>query len=119
MLARIFGASVGNETLLHSYATGSSADAVVTFKAQPGRSIAIVKVLWSYSATPTSGNLVVAATGLSNPPNVDITASGPGALQFGACIAPAGKDVTVTLANGAVVGKLYVEAVYTSPASGG
>jgi hypothetical protein len=67
-------------------------------------------IAWSYSATPTGGNLQV-IDGTTTILSLDVTAAGPGFLQFNPPLKnTAGAALTVTLAagGGVVAGKVAV-----------
>lgn len=56
--------------------------AVVTFAAETGKRHHLVYVAWSYNAAPTGGNLKVEDASGTTVLSLDITAAGPGSLEF-------------------------------------
>ena len=112
MLARILGGVIGTEETIAAAATGGdNAPVSVTLQGGPNTKLALSKIAWSYSGTPTGGR--ISMTGPTVLPDLDVTAGGPGGLQFGAVVAPAGTPIVITLAAGGVgvIGKLYAEGV--------
>jgi hypothetical protein len=102
---------VVGQSLPADYATATNAAAVVTYAAA-GVEIAhsIAGVSWSYSAAPTGGSLTI-ADGSNTILSVDITAAGPGFLNFSPSkIGTPNQSMTITLAAGGsgIVGKLTV-----------
>lgn len=83
--------------------------AVLNFAAAAGARHAIYKPVWSYSNTPTSGQLTV-STGGEVLFQVDITAGGPGFFPI-MIIGKLGQNLVVTLAaaGAAISGKINVE----------
>lgn len=88
--------------------SGTNAAVAITFPAIATRAIIIDSIVWSYGGTPTGGKLTV-AHGATTVLEVDITASGPGALPLNLS-ADINEQVVVTLGAGGsgVVGKLNV-----------
>lgn len=113
MLTRRVGPDAAVNQIETGVAEATNDVATVTFLLQGGTRLQVTRVCWSYSADPTGGGLSM--TGVSVPPELDITKGGPGALSFDAAFALKATTVTVSLAagGGGVVGKLYVEAIRT------
>lgn len=63
-------------------APAANTAASLTFAAETGKRHHLVYIAWSYSAAPTGGNLKVEDASGNTVFNVDITAAGPGSLQF-------------------------------------
>lgn len=87
--------------------------AVITIAAVAGKTITIHGCQWSYSLSPTGGNLLITTnTGATTLISLDITAAGPGGFNFAIPGLP-NKNVTLTLASGtgSCVGKLNVQYV--------
>lgn len=85
--------------------------AVVTVNAATGLTHTIHGIQWSYSTSPTGGNLLIQSNGVTLW-SVDITAGGPGGYNFTMPATP-NQNLVVTLASGtgACVGKLNVQYV--------
>lgn len=85
--------------------------AVVTVNASSGFTHTVHGVQWSYSTSPTGGNLLITSNGVTLY-SIDITASGPGGFNFAIPGTP-NQNVVVTLASGtgSCVGKLNVQYV--------
>lgn len=92
---------------------GANLDAVVTLAATSGASHYIWRVDWSYSGAPTGGNLTI-TDGSATVFELDITAAGPGFVEFpsGRAGTP-GAALVVTLNAGGtgVLGKVNVDVV--------
>lgn len=83
------------------HAPAANTAAVVTFAAVTGKRHHLVYIAWSYSATPTGGNLKVEDASGTTVLDVDITAGGPGSLQFENPLrGEVGNALIVTLAAG-------------------
>lgn len=105
------------------FATGNVAapvantNAVVTFAALAGGRHTIEGIAWSYSGSPTGGNLTITDGNLGTVFNLDVTAAGPGYIPL---IPPAcgtvNASLVVTLAAGGsgVLGKLTVLGRWTN-----
>lgn len=82
-----------------------------------GKYCVLHKVVWSYNATPTGGLLIQSYWNNNNNSanlfDVDITAAGPGGLDFNLDLNPL-EDLLVTLkaAGATVTGKLNIEYSY-------
>lgn len=91
--------------------------AVITLAAITGQRQVINLVAWSYSGTPTGGNLKI-EDDTTSVLDLDITASGPGSIIFGAANEDGGlassldKKLVITLAAGGtgITGKVHVQA---------
>lgn len=95
-VGRPVDADVGNVD-----APAANTAAVVTFAAETGKRHHLVSVAWSYSAAPTGGNLKVEDASGTRVFSVDVTAAGPGSLQFeNALRGEVGNALIVTLAAG-------------------
>lgn len=91
------------------HAPSSNTAAVVTYPADPGSAHVLRQAAWSYSGAPTAGNLKVEDGSGVTVFSVDVTAGGPGYVQFEPPLAGTpGKAMVVTLAAGGagVSGKL-------------
>lgn len=92
-----------------AYVTATNGIASLTFSARLGYRHHLPGIYWSYSGTPTSGNLVT--TGLEGDElDMDITSGGPGPMMTPPLVGARGGTVTVALAAGGpgVIGKLTV-----------
>lgn len=69
------------------------------------------KLMWSYSAAPTGGNILT--NQVTNPLNLDVTAGGPGSLTFSPRAWNENEAMVITLAAGGagIIGKLHIEYV--------
>lgn len=94
-----------------NHAPVANTAAVVTIAAVTGKTHTIHGVQWSYSTSPTGGNLLIQSNGVTIF-SVDITAGGPGGFNFAMPGTP-NQNVVVTLASGtgACVGKVNVQYV--------
>lgn len=94
-------------------APAAATDAVITLATPPtGTRWKIRSIIWSYSAAPTGGSLVIAWTGGTM--TIAITAGGHGQLTFPNTLElPTDVSGTITLKSGAgaVVGTVYADAV--------
>jgi hypothetical protein len=89
-------------------AEASGTDAVVTIPASADEFWAIDWITWSYDDVPTGGNLQVSIGGVVVW-QVDITAGGPGHIEFEkALYGLKNQAVVVTLADGSVANKVNV-----------
>jgi hypothetical protein len=86
--------------------------ATYTIAAVAGHKNSIQKIFYSYSAAPTGGRLLVESPSGTTIFDTDITAAGPGSVDFGKnpLIGGTNSALIVTLASGAgaVAGKLVV-----------
>ncbi len=93
-----------------THAPAAATDAVVTYAAVAAKKHYLYSVVWSYSATPTGGNLKIEDVSGTTVFTTDIAAAGPGQLLFAHPIVSSlvNTAMIVTLASGAgtVVGKL-------------
>ncbi len=94
------------------HAPAAATAAVVTYTAVADKKHVITGVAWSYSATPTGGNLQIEDVAGTVVFSVDISAGGPGVIVFPhpKRSAAVNTAMIVTLASGAgtVVGKANV-----------
>ena len=90
-------------SIMHRHKPSAATAAVVTIPAITGVRHQIESLEWSYSATPTGGNLKIESPSGTVLKEIDITADGPGFLPFsGSCIQGAvDQAVIITLASGA------------------
>lgn len=97
--------------LAADYATGSSAAATVTLQPASGYRIVILGILASYAAAPTGGQVTVGSAGRPVLRRFPVTAAGPAPITppGGGWAGLVDEVLTVTLANGAVVGHLNVD----------
>lgn len=100
------------ETQLNSYGTETNDVVTITLAATEGVFHVIDQLAWSYSAAPTGGEVTVTIDSVVVF-SLDITAAGPGRIDFpgGLYVGPAGKVAVITLAAGgsSIVGKLNVQ----------
>jgi hypothetical protein len=97
-----------DETPLNATAQATAAAAVVTLNAgAANHKNHLSRVIWSYSAAPSSGRLTIAVDGVTVG-TWAITGAGPGVLGVNI---RAAKPITITLASGGggVVGDVYCE----------
>jgi hypothetical protein len=92
----------------NTHASGANAAITLAAIGENGN-VEIEAIAWSYSAAPTGGRLTVTSDGVTLL-DVDITAGGPGMLDFsGSCLASKnGKSLIITLYDGSVTNKLAV-----------
>lgn len=64
------------------HAPSSNTAAVVTYSAVTGQRHVLTGIAWSYSGTPTNGNLKVEDGVGTTVVSLDITAAGPGFIPF-------------------------------------
>ena len=95
--------------LLKNLASAAATAATLTKAADASEFWVVDWITWSYSAAPTGGKLTVALGGVSYL-EVDITAGGPGQLQFDHPLYTGTKNeallITLASGGGAVVGKV-------------
>jgi hypothetical protein len=83
------------------HAPSSNTAAVLTYSAVSDRRHVLDSVQWSYSGSPTSGNLKVEDGAGTTVYSVDVTAAGPGFFNFEPALAGrANTAMIVTLAAG-------------------
>ncbi len=93
------------------HAPSSNTAAVLTYSAVTGQRHVLSGLAWSYSATPTSGNLKIEDGAGTTIFSLDITTAGPGFVPFAPPLSgSASTALIVTLAAGGsgVSGKLNV-----------
>lgn len=92
-------------------APSAATAAVVTYAATGQGRHTIQGLAWSYSATPSGGNITIADSNFGTVLNLDIPTAGVGTLFFPNPLSgDNGASLTITLASGGgtVVGKLTV-----------
>lgn len=102
-------------TTANIHAPTSNTAAVVTKAAVTGQKTYCAGVYWSYTAAPTNGNLKIEDVSGTTVFNLDITAAGPGFVQFEPPIfGTANSAFIVTLAAGGsgISGKVNINAWY-------
>lgn len=95
----------------------SNTAATFTYAAVPGKQHNISSVVWSYSGSPTGGNLKIEDGSGTTVFSVDITSAGPGFIPFGPAIrGSTNTAMIVTLAAGGsgVSGKINAPSHWTT-----
>jgi hypothetical protein len=103
---------VGHAAVAGDTIAATNANAVATYAAAPGQAHVVGGVQWSYSAAPAGGRLKIEDGAGNIIFDLDITAAGPGSIQFPFGRAGAiGTAMIVTLfaAGAGVVGKANVD----------
>lgn len=97
-----------------NYGTATNGIVTLTFAGVASYGWCIAGIAWSYSGTPTGGNITITDGG-NTVFSVDVTTGGPGFVSFNPAMeATIGNTLVVTLAAGgaAIVGKLNLLGVW-------
>ena len=101
--------------------SGAGADVSMTWDAETNVAHVLRDLVWSYSAAPTGGEVLV-LDGTDTVVDFHVTAAGPGSVSFGSGKqGHAGRLMTVTLkgGGGAIVGKINASHLVVSSIAGG
>ncbi len=87
------------------YQATNNTDCVVTITGSATRRNVLKALIWSYTGTPTSGNITVTIAGSSF--QFDIPTAGPGVMTLPPDIeSTLSQDIVITLKNGGTLNKL-------------
>ncbi len=103
------------------HAPSSNTAAVITYAATTAKSHVLTGIVWSYSGTPTAGNLKIENGSGTTVFSIDITGGGPGVIYFDPFKAGSiNTAMIITLAAGGsgISGKVSVIGHYTTNAVG-